>query len=176
MRYPAAETAQKHERILNEASKLFLERGFTGVSVAEIMKAAQLTHGPFYNHFDSKEALMTAGGGAHHGDDSGAGDGQSWSQERKGEVSGEIPLFGTPRRPWQRLCHAGLGCRHQPGTKSEAALHRQGKNGSRCLCVLLHLEIQTDSAIRIDPISSSDCGRSRAGARRRRSRVFKGDS
>jgi TetR/AcrR family transcriptional regulator, transcriptional repressor for nem operon len=58
MRYPAAETAEKHERILNEATSLFRERGFSGVSVGEIMKATGLTHGPFYNHFDSKEALM----------------------------------------------------------------------------------------------------------------------
>ena len=58
MRYPAAETAEKHTRILNEAARLFRERGFSGVSVSEIMKATGLTHGPFYNHFDSKEALM----------------------------------------------------------------------------------------------------------------------
>src|SRR5258705_12553271 len=58
MRSPAAETAQKHERILDEASKLFRERGFSGVSVGEIMQATGLTHGPFYNHFPSKEALM----------------------------------------------------------------------------------------------------------------------
>src|SRR5271155_3143577 len=58
MRYPAAETAEKHERILNEAARLFRERGFSGVSVSEIMKATGLTHGPFYNHFDSKEELM----------------------------------------------------------------------------------------------------------------------
>jgi len=58
MRYPAAETAEKHERILQAASRLFRERGFSGVSVAEIMKATGLTHGPFYNHFASKEALM----------------------------------------------------------------------------------------------------------------------
>jgi TetR/AcrR family transcriptional regulator, transcriptional repressor for nem operon len=58
MRYPASETAEKHERILNEAARLFRERGFSGVSVSEIMKATGLTHGPFYNHFASKEALM----------------------------------------------------------------------------------------------------------------------
>ncbi|WP_295990977.1 TetR/AcrR family transcriptional regulator [Rugamonas sp.] len=58
MRYPAAETAEKHQRILDEASRLFRERGFGGVSVSEIMKATGLTHGPFYNHFASKEALM----------------------------------------------------------------------------------------------------------------------
>jgi TetR/AcrR family transcriptional repressor of nem operon len=58
MRYPAAETAEKHARIVDEAARLFRERGFDGVSVGEIMKATGLTHGPFYNHFASKEALM----------------------------------------------------------------------------------------------------------------------
>ncbi len=54
----AAETAQKHERILDESIKLFRDRGFAGASVGDVMKAAGLTHGPFYNHFASKEALM----------------------------------------------------------------------------------------------------------------------
>jgi TetR/AcrR family transcriptional repressor of nem operon len=58
MRYPPEETAEKHRRILEEAGRLFRERGFAGVSVSEIMKATGLTHGPFYNHFASKEALM----------------------------------------------------------------------------------------------------------------------
>lgn len=58
MRYPAAETAEKHARIVAHAARLFRERGFSGVSVGEIMKATGLTHGPFYNHFASKEALM----------------------------------------------------------------------------------------------------------------------
>ena len=58
MRYPAAETAEKHTRILEQASSLFRRRGFSGVSVGEIMRATGLTHGPFYNHFASKEALL----------------------------------------------------------------------------------------------------------------------
>jgi TetR/AcrR family transcriptional regulator, transcriptional repressor for nem operon len=57
MRYPASETAEKHERILKEAARLFRERGFGGAGVADIMKAAGLTHGAFYAHFPSKEAL-----------------------------------------------------------------------------------------------------------------------
>lgn len=54
----ADETAQKHEQILDVSIALFRERGFTGVSVGQLMKAAGLTHGTFYNHFASKEALM----------------------------------------------------------------------------------------------------------------------
>ena len=58
MRYPASETAKKHERILREAARLFRERGFEGAGVADIMKAAGLTHGAFYAHFPSKDALV----------------------------------------------------------------------------------------------------------------------
>jgi TetR/AcrR family transcriptional repressor of nem operon len=58
MRYPAEETAEKHRRILEQASILFRERGFSGVSVSEIMKATGLTHGAFYNHFESKDDLI----------------------------------------------------------------------------------------------------------------------
>src|SRR5215469_1912693 len=60
MRYPAEETAAKHERIVKEASRLFRERGFDNVSVGEVMKAAGLTHGAFYAHFGSKEELEVA--------------------------------------------------------------------------------------------------------------------
>lgn len=60
MRYPAEETAARHGRIVKEASRLFRERGFENVTVGEIMKAAGLTHGAFYAHFDSKEELQEA--------------------------------------------------------------------------------------------------------------------
>jgi TetR/AcrR family transcriptional repressor of nem operon len=60
MRYPAEETAAKHERIVQEASRLFRERGFENVTVGEVMKAAGLTHGAFYAHFASKQELEEA--------------------------------------------------------------------------------------------------------------------
>ena len=40
MRYPAKETAAKHDRIVREASRLFRKRGFENVTVGEVMKAA----------------------------------------------------------------------------------------------------------------------------------------
>jgi TetR/AcrR family transcriptional regulator, transcriptional repressor for nem operon len=60
VRYPAKETAAKHERIVREASRLFRERGFENVTVGEVMKAAGLTHGAFYAHFGSKQELEEA--------------------------------------------------------------------------------------------------------------------
>jgi len=50
--------AQSHRQQITEASaRLFKERGINGVSVADLMGAAGLTHGGFYGHFQSKDAL-----------------------------------------------------------------------------------------------------------------------
>ncbi|MCR0981300.1 TetR/AcrR family transcriptional regulator [Roseomonas populi] len=49
--------AEKREAVLDIAARLFRERGVEAVSVAEVMAAAGLTHGGFYGHFGSKEAL-----------------------------------------------------------------------------------------------------------------------
>jgi TetR/AcrR family transcriptional regulator, transcriptional repressor for nem operon len=46
------------ERVVETAARLFRERGFEGVGVADLMKSAGLTHGGFYGQFDSKEHLM----------------------------------------------------------------------------------------------------------------------
>jgi TetR/AcrR family transcriptional repressor of nem operon len=43
--------------ITEAAARLFREHGVDGVSVAELMAAAGLTHGGFYGHFESKEEL-----------------------------------------------------------------------------------------------------------------------
>lgn len=45
------------EKILETARVLFNRHGFEGVSIDEIMKAANLTRGGFYNHFKNKDAL-----------------------------------------------------------------------------------------------------------------------
>jgi TetR/AcrR family transcriptional repressor of nem operon len=43
--------------ITDVAARLFRERGINGVSVSALMAAAGLTHGGFYGHFESKDAL-----------------------------------------------------------------------------------------------------------------------
>lgn len=49
---------QNRDRVLDVAARLFRERGFDGIGVADLMKSAGLTHGGFYGQFGSKEALM----------------------------------------------------------------------------------------------------------------------
>lgn len=51
---------ENRREILDVASRLFRARGFGGVSVAEIMQRAGLTHGAFYGYFASKEELAAA--------------------------------------------------------------------------------------------------------------------
>jgi TetR/AcrR family transcriptional regulator, transcriptional repressor for nem operon len=82
MRYPAKETAAKHERILKEASRLFRERGFENVTVGEVMKAAGLTHGAFYAHFGSKQELQQAA--VAYGQALSAGRARSYGATKKG--------------------------------------------------------------------------------------------
>jgi TetR/AcrR family transcriptional regulator, transcriptional repressor for nem operon len=60
LRITKEEAEQNRARILESAAGLFREKGFDGVGVAELMQAAGLTHGGFYNHFASKEELEAA--------------------------------------------------------------------------------------------------------------------
>jgi TetR/AcrR family transcriptional repressor of nem operon len=56
-RVSQAQAEENRRRVVETASRLFREQG-AQVSVAELMKAAGLTHGGFYKQFPSKEALF----------------------------------------------------------------------------------------------------------------------
>src|SRR3954454_23829799 len=56
--------AETHQRILDAAGRLFRQNGIDGVGVDAVMAEAGLTHGGFYAHFASKEALVAEAIGA----------------------------------------------------------------------------------------------------------------
>jgi TetR/AcrR family transcriptional repressor of nem operon len=58
MRVSREQAAKNRERIVGTAAQRFRERGFDGIGIADLMKAAGLTHGAFYGHFSSKEDLI----------------------------------------------------------------------------------------------------------------------
>lgn len=58
MKVSKEKAAEHRAAMVQAASKLFRESGVEGVGVAEITAAASLTHGGFYRHFESKEALF----------------------------------------------------------------------------------------------------------------------
>jgi TetR/AcrR family transcriptional regulator, transcriptional repressor for nem operon len=60
MRYTKDHKANTHRRVLKVAAARFRKEGLEGVGVATLMGDAGLTHGGFYSHFASKEALIEA--------------------------------------------------------------------------------------------------------------------
>jgi AcrR family transcriptional regulator len=54
----ASRKEASHERILDAAARAIRRAGYAGASVAEVMKEAGLTHGGFYAHFDSRDAMV----------------------------------------------------------------------------------------------------------------------
>ncbi|MEP6503364.1 MAG: TetR/AcrR family transcriptional regulator [Betaproteobacteria bacterium] len=54
----AAAKEESHERIVSAAARAIRRSGYDGTGVADIMKEAGLTHGAFYAHFASREAML----------------------------------------------------------------------------------------------------------------------
>lgn len=58
MKVSREQVALNRERIVDTAARLFRQKGYDGIGVADLMKSAGLTHGGFYGHFASKEDLL----------------------------------------------------------------------------------------------------------------------
>ena len=56
--FPASRKQLTHDRILDTAARVLRDTGFSGVGVSAIMKRSGLTHGGFYAHFASRDALL----------------------------------------------------------------------------------------------------------------------
>ena len=106
-RVSRAEAESHREQITEASSRLFRERGIKGVSVADLMGAAGLTHGGFYGHFESKDAL--AGVAVAHAFEQSA---ERWNKRIAGKPDDAarravlVDKFLTP----QNLKDVGMGC------------------------------------------------------------------
>ena len=60
MPYSPKQKRDTREKILESARRLFNRKGYSGVSIEEIMNDAGLTHGGFYRHFTGKDELYAA--------------------------------------------------------------------------------------------------------------------
>src|ERR1700727_1294304 len=58
MRYQPEHKAETHQKIVKDASRRVRAEGMTGAAVSAVMRDAGLTHGGFYKHFESKDALL----------------------------------------------------------------------------------------------------------------------
>ena len=106
MKVSREQMAENRSRILTEAGRLFREKGFEAVSVAEVMKAVGLTHGGFYGHFRSKNDLIAHAIGHAAGSQSATDGIDAWIDA----------YLSRPHRD-----HSGLGC----PTAALAGLMRQ---------------------------------------------------
>ena len=105
-RVSKAETELNRTAIEDASARLFRERGL-GVSVAEVMAAAGLTHGGFYGHFESKDALAAIACTRAFGESF-----ERWNKRLAGKhgraesLAGLVDGYLSPRN----LGSAGHGC------------------------------------------------------------------
>ena len=98
MKVSKQKMAEHREQIISAAARRFREKGFDGIGVADLMKEAGLTHGGFYNHFNSKEELIGLA-----------------SRRALRETAGrwEKVIAESPGNPLQALANYYLSERHQ---------------------------------------------------------------
>lgn len=60
MRYSQEHKQQTHEQVISAAARAFRAQGVANVSIPTLMRQVGLTHGGFYAHFESKDALVAA--------------------------------------------------------------------------------------------------------------------
>ncbi len=58
MRYSEDHKGETHRRLVERAARVMRERGSLGVSIQKLMSSAGMTHGGFYTHFSSRDALV----------------------------------------------------------------------------------------------------------------------
>jgi len=106
-----------HERILEVAARAIRRSGYGGTGVAEIMKEAGLTHGGFYAHFASREAML-----AEAADRAGA---------ETAAVSARIAAAAPPEQALQSLLRAYLSREHVENLEMGCAVAALGSETPR---------------------------------------------
>jgi len=102
----AAAKEASHERILSVAARAIRRSGYDGTGVADIMKEAGLTHGAFYAHFPSREAMLAEAAGRAC-TESAAAAAQVASDEPSGQaLASMLRAYLSP----EHVAHAETGC------------------------------------------------------------------
>jgi TetR/AcrR family transcriptional repressor of nem operon len=110
MKVSKEQVAEHRTRIMAAAARLFRLRGFDNVTVAEVMKEAGLTHGGFYGHFPSKEALIA---------------------ESVGQALPSAPGSPGPRRSAAEFADSYLSVRHRNNRATSCLFSSLGTEAAR---------------------------------------------
>ena len=106
-----------HDRIVETAARAIRRSGYGGTGVAEIMKEAGLTHGGFYAHFESREAML-----AEAADRAGA-DGMA--------VMARVAAEAAPVKALEAMLRAYLSREHVEGVETGCAVAALGSEMPR---------------------------------------------
>ncbi len=112
--HPTRTTAKEasHKRIVSAAAKAIRRSGYGGTGVADIMKEAGLTHGAFYAHFASREAML-----AEAADRAGA---------ESNAFAASVIAAAPPNQALQALMQAYLAKEHLIGIESGCPISALG--------------------------------------------------
>jgi TetR/AcrR family transcriptional regulator, transcriptional repressor for nem operon len=97
-----------HARIVGVAARAIRRSGYHGTGVADIMKEAGLTHGAFYAHFESREAML-----AEAADRAGA---------ESNEFSASVIAASAPDQALQAMMKAYLSTEHRVGIETGCSI------------------------------------------------------
>jgi TetR/AcrR family transcriptional repressor of nem operon len=105
MRVSREQAEKNRAHVIDTASRLFREKGYSGIGVADLMKEAGLTHGGFYGNFDSKENLLAAA--CAHAFEATT---TRWRTMLEQEPETALARIVSAYLPRRHLSHPGQGC------------------------------------------------------------------
>jgi TetR/AcrR family transcriptional regulator, transcriptional repressor for nem operon len=108
---------ESHERIVRAAARAIRRSGYNGTGVADIMKEAGLTHGAFYAHFESREAML-----AEAADRAGA---------ESNAFAASVIAAAPPEQTLRALMHAYLSEEHLAGIETGCPVSALGSEMPR---------------------------------------------
>jgi TetR/AcrR family transcriptional repressor of nem operon len=151
MKVSREQAAANRERIIDAAASLFRAKGFGGIGVADIMKAAELTHGGFYGHFASKDDLVAQA---------------SRRTMARAAANWERVVAEAPRRPYAALLRHYLTPRHRDEPERGCAFASLSADAARGGKVVRDAFGEGLEAL-IDILAEAVPGRSKAQRRRK---------
>jgi TetR/AcrR family transcriptional repressor of nem operon len=151
MRVSREKAALNRERIIDAAGALFRAKGFGGIGVADIMKAADLTHGGFYGHFASKDDLVAQA---------------SERAMARAAVNWERVATDAPDKPYAALLKHYLSPRHRDDPGKGCVFAALAADAARCDKSVRSAFAEGLQSL-IDILTQAIPGRSKAARRRK---------
>ena len=151
MRVSREKAAEHRDRIIDAAGALFRAKGFGGIGVADIMKAADLTHGGFYGHFASKDDLVAQA---------------SRRTMARAAANWTKLVEAAPDNPYAALLEHYLSPKHRDDPGKGCAFAALGNDAARS-GKIVRKAFAEGLAPLIDILAQSIPGKSKAGRRRK---------